>query len=110
MNLGEDDDVLVRCREYRSLKQGKEWEYTCKCLQSIGHVYTTNRFSMWSVLNATDRENKVANEYSDEEFYISFKELSDHGSVVCVDDSYKLEARTFLENYYVTGSTSFDFK
>ena len=65
---------------------------------------------MWSVLNAIDRENKMVNEPSDDEFYRYFKGLSDAENVVCMNDSYERESRTFLENYDITGSTNFDIE
>ena len=59
MNIGKDnDDLLVCCRENRSLKQRKEREYKRKCLQSIEHAYGNKKSSMLSVLNAIDREKK----------------------------------------------------
>ena len=63
---------------------------------------------MWSVLNAIDRENKMVNEPSGDEFYRYFKGLSDVENAVCMNNSYEREARTFLENYDITGSINFD--
>ena len=50
----------------------------------------------------------MVNEPSDDEFYRYFKGLSDAENAVCMNDSYEREARTFLENYDITGSTNLD--
>ena len=85
MTIGKDnDDVLVHCREYRSLRQRKEWEFKGKCLQNIKQAYINNKSSMWSVLNVIDRENKVVNEPSGEELYRYFKSLSDADNTVYI--------------------------
>ena len=85
MTIGKDnDDVLVRCREYRSLRQREEWGYNGKCLQNIEQEYMNNKSCMGSVLNVIDRENKVVNGHSGEEFYRYFKRISDADNTVYI--------------------------
>ena len=63
-------DLLTHCREYRSMKQRKQWEYRRKCLESIEYAYRHDRQSMWKVLKNIDNEHKVSIEPRDDEFYL----------------------------------------
>ena len=98
-NESERQDMLNKCRSYRSCKQRKRRDYRNKCIKRIESDFNSGNGNIWNTLNEFSSNVKNTNMPQPQKFMEHFEKLSRPMEAEYFNHEYEKEAIRFLQRY-----------